>query len=800
MKFIKFLSEITYKDLNIVGGKTASLGQMINGLTKYGIKIPLGFAITTAGYWYYLEHNNLKDTIQSLLNQLKQESDINQLQIISAKIRELIINAQFPTDLINEITESYNLLSKQYNQTNLDVAIRSSATAEDLPTASFAGQQETYLNISKIENVLEACKNCMASLFTDRAIVYRIAHGFNHFKIGISVTIQKMVRSDKASSGVIFTLDTETGFKDIVIINSSYGLGENIVNGSVNPDEFQVYKPTLELVYKPITKKYLGTKDHELIYSSEGTPPAQKSSVVNIAVDSKRQKKFSLEDSEILELARQAIIIENYYSELFEKWSPMDIEWAKDGLDNQLYIVQARPETVHSNKKKDQLELYKLKTNNSLQILATGQSIGNKIAPGIAKKLLSINDNIVFNQGDILVTNMTNPDWLPIIKKASAIITDQGGRTCHAAIVSRELGIPAVIGTNNGTSIINDGQLVTVDCSHGSTGFVYNGKIDYELKKIKFETLPKPKVPILLNISEPDKAFELSFLPVSGVGLARLEFIIANNIKIHPMAICKFNKLEAKLQEQISQISSAYSNPKEFFIETLAQSIATIAAAFYPKPVTVRFSDFKSSEYRNLKGGEIFEPIEDNPMIGFRGAVRYYSKDYAPAFALECEAIKRVRNIMGLTNVDLLIPFVRTLADAKNTLTALQANGLKRHSPDNLKILMMCEIPSNVILFEDFAKYFDGFSIGSNDLTQFTLAVDRDSAKLAELFDERDPAVLKMFEILLQKAKNLGSYVSICGQAPSDYPEIAEFLIHEGINAISLNSDAVIPFLINLKK
>lgn len=795
MKFIKYFTDIKLSDILLVGGKNASLGQMVSELANKGINIPLGFAVTAQAYAFFIEYNNLINPIKNQLSKLSDRIELKELQVIGSNIRKLIIDSPIPNEIIQEISDAYEWLSKYYHQDNIDVAVRSSATAEDLPNASFAGQQDSYLNIKGIESVVQAYKKCLASLFTDRAIEYRIEQKYNHFAVNISVGIQKMVRSDKASSGVMFTLDTDTGFKNTITINSSYGLGENIAKGTVNPDEFQLFKLTLEQDFKPITKKYLGSKETKLIYSENNLQ-----ATINIPVDMEDQKRFSLTDDEILNLAKQALIIEKYYSELHNSWYPMDIEWAKDGIDQKLYIVQARPETVYSHKHTDTLTRYHIKSDHkTLTIIAKGHSIGQMIAHGTARLLKNIKDSKEFQEGEILVTDMTDPDWVPIMKKAAAIVTNRGGRTCHAAIVSRELGLPAIVGTTNGTETIKDGDKITVDCSQGSAGFVYAGYIDSTVEKIKLGTIPKIPVEILLNIADPDRAYELSFLPVNGVGLARIEFIISNYVKIHPMAICKIDNIEDQsLIDSINSLAYAYANPRDFYIKKLAEGISTIAAAFYPKPVIVRLSDFKSNEYRNLMGGALFEPLEENPMIGFRGAARYCSPKFASAFALECAAIKRVREIMGLTNVKIMVPFVRTISEAQCTLESLKNNGLEQHK-NNLEIIMMCEVPSNVLLLEDFAKFFDGFSIGSNDLTQLTLGADRDSALLSNLFDERDPAVKKILKMALESAKRIGSYISICGQAPSDFPEIADFLIANGIHAISLNADSVIPFFMRFK-
>ena len=791
MNYIILFSETTLKDIYRVGGKNASLGEMIQRLTDTGIKVPLGFAVTVQAYWDHLEQSQLLPQMKRIAESLPKDASIKQIQEIGTQIRALIYEAPLPSTLVDQITAAYAQLSSMYNQSDLDVAVRSSATAEDLPQASFAGQQETFLNVKGIDKVLDTTKKCMASLFTERAIVYRTEHGFDHFQVGISVGIQKMVRSDKASSGVVFSLDTDTGFKNVAVVTSSYGLGENIVKGVVNPDEFHVHKPTLALGFRPIVKKYCGSKEFKLVYAEN-----KKQSVENLPVPIDQQRHFSLTDDEILTLARQAVLIENHYSTLHNAWRPMDIEWAKDGIDNELYIIQARPETVFGWKEwTDELITYKLKEKPA-KTLITGLSIGQKIAHGRARRLESIQELTEFNEGDILVTSMTDPDWVPIMKKAAAIITDQGGRTCHAAIVSRELGIPATIGTMDATKTIIDGDLITVDCSQGATGFIYEGIHDYTITKTELKTLPKPRVPLLVNIADPDRAYKVSFLPVSGVGLARIEFIISGSIRVHPMAVCREEEIsDPRTKKAIHTLSAAYKNPKTFFVETLAQGIGMIAAAFYPREVLVRLSDFKSNEYADLLGGKDFEPVEENPMLGFRGAVRYCDPSFAQAFELECQAIKKARNDMGFSNIKLLIPFVRSLYEAECTIATLEQQGLKR-GVNGLQILMMCEIPSNVILLEEFSRYFDGFSIGSNDLTQFTLAVDRDAAHLTTLFNENDPAVKKMLKLSLEAAKRVGTYMSICGQAPSDFPEIADFLIENGIDALSLNADSIIPFLL----
>ena len=788
MKFIKKFEEINMKDLALVGGKNASLGEMIYNLTKKGILIPLGFAVTTNAYWYHLKENNIEDKIKKLLSKMDKKK-LKEFALIGHEIRSLIRAASLPNDLQEEIKLAYQLMEKKYGE-NCDVAVRSSATAEDLPEASFAGQQETFLNIIGEKELLPACKNCFASLFTNRAISYRIDHGFEHMKIALSVGVQKMIRSDKASAGVAFTLDTESGFKDVIFINSSYGLGETVVKGVVNPDEFYVHKLTLEKGFKPILKKRLGRKSIKMIYSQDSKEPTKNVDVARID-----RKFFSLNDDEILDLARQSLIIEKHYSNLKGSWVPMDIEWAKDGIDGKIYILQARPETVHVLKENETfLEEYILqrKAEYENRILAKGKSIGRKIAFGKARLIESAKFMHKVKQGEILITDMTDPDWEPIMKLAAGIITNRGGRTCHAAIVSRELGIPAIVGAIEATEKITDGQLVTLDCSGGEIGIVYEGKIPFEVKKVEVSALPKLDVEIMMNVGNPDEAFGFSKLPVDGVGLARLEFIINTAIQIHPMALVAIDKVsDRKDRSLIEELTFEYDDKKQFFIDKLAQEAGTIAAAFYPKPVIIRMSDFKSNEYRKLIAGQYFEPDEENPMLGFRGASRYYHENYRPAFELECLAMKKIRNEMGLTNVKLMIPFVRTIKEAESVVEEMKKHGLKQ-GQNGLEIYMMCEIPSNILLIDQFSKIFDGFSIGSNDLTQTVLGVDRDSALISSIFDERDAAVKKIIAMAIEGAKKNKKKIGICGQAPSDYPEFTKFLIESGIDSISLNPDTVL--------
>ena len=799
MQYIRFFSEIGMSDVPTVGGKTASLGEMLNSLSKKHIRVPNGFAIVVDAYWYFLKYNNLTETIAQLLNQINEKTDLELLKKNGSQIRSLIEHGTLPEDLAAEIVQAYKKLSMMYEQKTCDVAVRSSATAEDLPGASFAGQQETFLNIKGEQELLKACLSSFASLFTDRSIMYRIEKKFEHMKIALSIAVQKMVRSDKASSGVLFTLDTESGFKDVVIINGSWGLGETIVKGLVTPDEFWVHKPTFEQGFRSLVKKQRGSKQLKLIYSRKN----KTGSVIQLKTTKKEQQHFCITDDEIFELTRSGLIIEQHYSELHGKWTPMDVEWAKDGVDGKLYIVQARPETVHAlEKNKSFTSTYQIDLPESQRDklrLVTGQSIGQSIATGQARVVNSIKEVDSFNEGDILIAPMTDPDWVPLMKKAAALVTERGGRTSHAAIVSRELGIPAIVGAADAMSLLQNGDEVTVDCTQGSQGYVYRGIIPFKKQEIDIMSLTELPVDLLINIAEPDRAFHLSFLPIDGVGLARIEFIISNRIKMHPMAALAPDKIkDKKIQKEIANIVDGYENARSFFIDSLAQGVGAIAAALYPKPVVVRFSDFKSNEYRNLIGGQLFEPQEENPMLGLRGASRYYSPFYQPAFALECQAMKKAREEMGFTNIILMIPFVRTIVEAQKVINLLVQNGLERNKND-LQLYMMCEIPSNVILMKEFSQFFDGFSIGSNDLTQTTLAVDRDSALLAPLFDERDPAVMKMLKMAVESARENGKHSGICGQAPSDYPEIGDFLIKIGIDSISLNPDQVLPFLLRYR-
>jgi pyruvate, water dikinase len=791
MNYIKDFKTINLKDIPTVGGKNASLGQMIQDLTKKDIKVPQGFALTAQAYWLHLEKNNLIKKLEALCKKLNKKASLKLIKKTGKEIRQLIKSVSLPQEIVVEITKAYEILSKTAGKKNCSVAVRSSATAEDLPNASFAGQQETFLNVSGAKELIASCRKCMSSLFTDRAIVYRIEKGFDHFDVGLSVGVQQMVRSDKASAGVIFTVDTESGFKDVVVVTSSYGLGETVVAGEVVPDEFHVFKPTFREGFDPIIKKFCGSKKRERIFGKA-------KNVIDLKpVNAKRRSQFSLTDAEVLLLADYALVIEDHYSDLKGAWSPMDIEWAKDGITGELYIVQARPETIHGShqEKKLTIKAYTLKNKDTAIVLAQGQSIGLQAVTGKACLVKNPQDVDAVKKGNIIIAQMTDPDWLPLMKKATGIITASGGRTCHAAIVSRELGIPAIVGAQGVLKKVKQGQIITMDCSSGSVGSVYKGALPISIKETELSGLKKLKTSILVNIAAPDRAYQTSELPVDGVGLARLEFIITNQAQVHPMACLFPEKVEnQKDRDEISAITAAYNSPADFFVDNIAQGAGTIAAAFYPRPVLVRFSDFKSNEYRNLIGGKYFEPHEENPMIGLRGASRYTHELYAPAFKLECEAIKYARETMGLDNINVMIPFVRTIKEAKNIIALLKKYGLQS-GKKGLKIYMMCEIPSNVLLINEFAKYFDGFSIGSNDLTQTTLSVDRDSELLAEIFDERDPAVIIMLQAAIKGAHAAGKPIGICGQAPSDYPEIAEFLILNKIDTMSLNADSVLPFL-----
>jgi len=793
--YILWFDEIGLNDLPLVGGKNASLGEMRKELARSGVNVPNGFAVTVNAYHAFLDGGilqewhetkcklDVKDNIRQTLSDLDVE-DVENLSERGSRVRRLIYSLEFPREIVEEIVKAYRKLCKEYGE-DTDVAVRSSATAEDLPTASFAGQQETYLNIRGEYALIQACKRCFASLFTNRAISYRVHKGFDHFQVALSIGIQKMVRSDKACSGVMFTIDTESGFPHVVYITGSYGLGENIVQGVINPDEFYVFKPCLQKDYKPIIQKTLGTKEIKMIYMVEG-----EGSTKNVPVSAQERSRFILSDEEIIQLAQWGVRIEDHYSKKAGSHMPMDIEWAKDGITGQLFILQARPETVKSHSKKNVLETYALKEKG--RVVVQGRSVGEKIGAGPINVLSGVREIERFKKGEILVTQMTDPDWEPIMKIASGIVTDRGGRTCHAAIISRELGIPCVVGTGNGSEILRDYRSATVCCSEGETGLVYEGLLDFEVKRYDMEHLERPRTKIMMNVGNPDNAFHLSFIPNDGVGLARLEFIINNSIRIHPMALVHFDGVnDDHARKEIEHLTAGYEDKRQFFVDRLAQGVAKIASAFYPKDLIVRMSDFKSNEYANLIGGSEFEPVEDNPMIGFRGACRYYDEAYQEGFGLECLAMKRVRDEMGLTNVKLMIPFVRTLEEGRLVVAEMRKYGLIQ-GQNSLELYMMCEVPSNIIMADEFSEIFDGFSIGSNDLTQLVLGLDRDSEKVSHIFDERDDSVKRMVQWVIEKAKKSGKKIGICGQAPSDYPEFAEFLVRCGIDSISLNPDTVI--------
>jgi pyruvate,water dikinase len=777
-QYVRWFETLTNNDVPLVGGKNASLGEMIGTLKSDGILLPDGFATTAVAYWKFLEVNNLKDKIRSHLHELANGE--KSLAEAGKEIRRLFILSHFPEEIAQNIRESYRELGRRYHKAEADVAVRSSATAEDLPSASFAGQQESFLNITGEEELLEACRKCYASLFTDRAISYRQDKGFDHMDVALSIGIQKMVRSDKAGSGVMFSIDTETGFPDVVIINAAWGLGENVVQGTVTPDEYSIFKPLLDNhKFKPIIEKNLGAKEKKLIYATGGTK-----STKNIDTPQWQRQQYVLNDEEILLLGRWAKMIEQHYGR------PMDMEWAKDGESNEIYIVQARPETVQSQKIGASMKSFTLKQQG--RRLLTGLAIGEAVTSGEVSVIKHASDIERFRDNTILVTEMTDPDWVPIMTRAKGIITDHGGRTSHAAIVSRELGIPAVVGTGNATQVLQDGQKVTLSCAEGNEGHIYDGILEYEESDVSLADIPETKTRIMMNVANPQAALRWWRLPCRGIGLARMEFIINNIIKIHPMALVKFAILKDEpARRKIEEMTRGYQDKTEYFVEHLARGIAQIAAAQYPEPVIVRMSDFKTNEYANLIGGGQFEPKEENPMLGFRGASRYYDGRYREGFALECRAIKRVREEMGLTNVIVMIPFCRTVEEADKVLQVMASNNLRK-GEKGLEIYIMCEIPSNVILAEDFAKRFDGFSIGSNDLTQLVLGVDRDSTDLARLFDEQNEAVKRMMASVIESAHKSGRKVGICGQAPSDYPDVAAFLVRAGIDSISLNPDSVI--------
>ncbi|WP_158849245.1 phosphoenolpyruvate synthase [Algibacter sp. L1A34] len=782
--YIRYFDEIDINDVPIVGGKNASLGEMFQKLTSKGVQVPDGFATTAEAYWHFLQEVHIKDEIFGYLAKLDTKKFSN-LKAIGATVRKAILDTELPQDIKDDIEEGYDALSKKYKG-DISLAVRSSATAEDLPTASFAGQQESYLNIKGKKDLIDACKRCYASLFTDRAIKYREDNGFDHTKVALSIGVQMMVRSDLGASGVNFTLDPDTGFDQVVMVSSIYGLGENIVQGSINPDDYFVFKPGLKNdVEQPIVSRHLGSKEKTMVYDKSG------SGIINLDTPMEKQEQYVLTDAEVIKLAQWSLIIEDHYKR------PMDIEWAKDGQTNELFIVQARPETVQSAKTN------KLKINTYTLLkkgkeITHGMGLGNKIASGKARILHSPKESDKLQKGEILVTERTNPDWDPILKKAAGIVTNQGGRTSHAAIVAREVGAAAIVGSNNATEVIKDGQEITISCAEGDTGIVYDGLLEWNETEIDLTTLGKPKTQPMLILADPDQAFKFSFYPSAGVGLMRMEFVINNSIQIHPMALKHFDTLKDQaVKDKIQKLTHHYPDKSDYFVHKLAEGIGTIAAAFYPKDVIVRTSDFKTNEYASLIGGTEFEPVESNPMLGFRGASRYYNPKYQDAFALECKALKRVRETMGLTNVKVMIPFCRTLKEAAKVVEVLEKNGLKR-GENGLQLYMMTEIPNNIILAEQFAEFFDGFSIGSNDLTQLTLGVDRDSELLSDIFDINDIGVKKMIAMVIKSAHKTNTKIGLCGQAPSDFPEFAQFLVEKGINSISFNPDALISGIKNI--
>jgi pyruvate,water dikinase len=786
MTFILPFSDIRLADLPQVGGKNSSLGEMYNTLADVGVCVPNGFAVTADAYRYFLRENDLVERIDEAITGLDPQQ-LDQLEAVGSLIRQWIKNAPIPADLAAEIRAAYNEREIEYGS-NYDVAVRSSATAEDLPDASFAGQQETFLNVRSSGNLLEMVRKVYASLYTNRAISYRAHTGFDAQEVAISVGVQKMVRSDRGCSGVMFTLDTETGFRDLVLINSAYGLGENVVQGTVNPDEFHIYKPALRAGKRPILMRRLGSKELKMVYDRD---PDSKRAVHNISVLEDEQQRFSITDEEAEQLARYALSIEDHYSKERGMPTPMDIEWAKDGLDGQLYILQARPETVHSQLKGYRHEVFELEQRG--QVLVEGRAVGKRIATGTARVIMDSENMHEVNPGDVLVTDITDPDWEPVMKTASALITNRGGRTCHAAIIARELGIPAIVGTGDATEKIRMNQQVTVSCAEGETGFVYAGNLPYKAKVFELDNVVRPRTGMYLNVGDPQQALSFSALPADGVGLARLEFIINNSIKVHPQALLEFDSLDTETREQVEKVIAGYPSPRDYFVRRLAEGVSTIAAAFYPRPVVVRLSDFKSNEYAALLGGTRYEPFEENPMLGWRGASRYFSTQFNDAFEMECSAIKGVRDEMGLDNVIPMLPFVRTVEEGKAVLSKMAEMGLRR-GENGLKVYLMCELPSNAVLADAFLDDFDGMSIGSNDLTQLTLGVDRDSGMLTG-YDERNPAVLQLMEMAISACRARDKYIGICGQAPSDFPEITRWLVERGIQTISLNPDSLVDML-----
>ena len=777
VEYVVSLDQLGNHDVERVGGKNASLGEMISNLAGAGVSVPGGFATTAQAYRDFLEQSGLNDRIHAALDALDVD-DVNALARTGAQIRQWVMDAEFPAQLDTDIRSAFADMAA--GNENMAVAVRSSATAEDLPDASFAGQQETFLNIRGVDNVIRAAKEVFASLFNDRAIAYRVHQGFDHKLVALSAGVQRMVRSETGTAGVMFTLDTESGFRDVVFITGAYGLGETVVQGAVNPDEFYVHKPTLEAGRPAILRRNLGSKAIKMVYGEEGKAGK---SVKTVDVDKADRARFALTDEEVQNLARQAVIIEQHYGR------PMDIEWAKDGDDGQLYIVQARPETVKSRSNATVMERYLLKEKG--KVLVEGRAIGQRIGAGSVRVIKDVSEMDKVRPGDVLVSDMTDPDWEPVMKRASAIVTNRGGRTCHAAIIARELGIPAVVGCGNATQLLQAGQRVTVSCAEGDTGFIFEGELGFDIRTNSIDAMPELPFKIMMNVGNPDRAFDFCQLPNEGVGLARLEFIINRMIGVHPKALLNYSGLPTDVKESVDKRIAGYDSPVDFYVEKLVEGVSTLAAAFWPKKVIVRLSDFKSNEYANLIGGKLYEPEEENPMLGFRGASRYISESFRDCFELECRAMKKVREVMGLTNVELMVPFVRTLGEAAQVIEILGQFGLKR-GENGLKVIMMCELPSNALLADEFLEYFDGFSIGSNDMTQLTLGLDRDSGLIAHLFDERNPAVKKLLASAIAACNKAGKYIGICGQGPSDHPDLAKWLMEQGIESVSLNPDSVL--------